>query len=254
MSLGTWHEDLYGFRAAVTVDGSGLGANDDFRLHLPPQLDVLWGNLEDQVNGFDLLLVDPVAGVVLTYQILSFNYAARTATLEAQGSAPAGAVRQVILYWGRASAPDRTTAFTASGATVDAWLEASGPAPQQAVFTAGAHANEAVPKRVLVKHPAEVLTFWMDWRPRLRPSRAPHNGTREWETIDEIAYTVEEAGTPDAAMVDPTELRIEDGQTLHLLQGGTDGQNLTIRCIVTTTQGAELEERVLLRVRAPQEP
>ena len=110
----SWYDDDWGSRIPVTVDNGGGSGTIDASLAIPSEWEDFWGQV--QSDGDDVRVCDVDGITLLTYQLDSWNYAARTGNIQVDDwTAPDDdAVCLLYLYWNNASATDASGSFTAA--------------------------------------------------------------------------------------------------------------------------------------------
>lgn len=248
----SWYAADHPYRAAISIDNTaGAAAAHDISFSIDDGYDLFWDNVLP--GGADVRITGSDGRTLLTYQLVSFDKAARTGTFEIDGlTMAAGITHQVFLYWGDPAAVAAGGSFTAATPKTG-YLEFGKPGP---VLFDGApeRAGAERPRNVLAKHPDETLLVWVDFRSRLQVRSELAKGRPYYEEIASVAVDAYVAEVVDNSVVTKGASRcVDQGTVAVALTAGTDGTDYTVRVTAVTTRGNTLISTIWMRVRATDE-
>lgn len=236
MSL--WWDDNWTQRAAISVDAVGSKAGAlDLTITVPTVFDDFWDNVAS--DGADVRIIDPNGNTQLTYQLQTWTYASKAATIEVDNyTIPAEGTPIVWLYWNYGSASDGQGSFTAS-TPVSGYVELGKPTSDRLIVCTREVPGNTNPRAEISKTAAEQLYVWWDVTPLLTQACKQINGRNLWEGVDYLQFQVLSGGADQSAMYDETETRLVecDGRLFAktLVKAGTTATDYALSLTVGTT-------------------
>ena len=261
----SWMDKDWTHRAAITVDNTASAqTTEDVTITLPSEWPEFWGNVD---NAGDDVRVTDADGVTLeTYQLISFNSTTRTGSIEVDNvdltdieTVAAAAVAGVLLwvYWGNGSASAAAGSFTAAGSAKTGTLQVGTPGSgsQRVVMARPETPGSVSPRTEVHKMASETIHLWWNLSRALASRHIPSQGSRAFDEIHNVSYSVETNGNPVTSMIDVTEIRIVGpGWVRTTIKAGTSGTNYVAILAVELTQGRKLDFRTTIRVKDVTEP
>lgn len=250
---GTWWNKNYSDRASAMISNSAGTTSADVELTIPVDWDEFWNTIRS--DGTDVVLVDPATNTVITdFRRASFTYASRVLVLEADAVTDGTKAQALWVYYGYASeSTDRATWGGSASSAKTATIDLRSPVAADLVVTADLHADEDPPSEGLVKRSAETSVVWVDLSRVLQPRARVYNGGLGLETITSVGVSIESGGSPVGSMVATEDTLLVDGHWVVVeVTGGTDATDYTLIITITTTHQVH-EERVVVKVRDPDE-
>lgn len=260
----SWMDKDWTHRAAVSVDNTASSATqEDVTIALPSEWPEFWGNVD---NAGDDVRVTDANGVTLeTYQLVSFNSTTRTGSIEVDdvalvdidGSVAAVASVQLWIYWGNANATAAGGSFTAAGTAKTGTIQVGTPGSgsQRVVMARPETPGSTNPRTEVHKMSGEEIHVWWNLSGVLASRHIPSQGSRAFEEIHNVTYSVEAAGNPVASMIDVTQTRlVGPGWVRTTIKAGASGTNYVAILLVELTEGRKLDFRTTIRVQDVTEP
>lgn len=260
-STSTWQN-----RMDVAVDGSSRAAGSvDVKFSIGPAQACFWGNVQDDL--YDVIITDADGLTLLGWQFTSLDLAAKTVQIEVDNydQIAANVTGRLYIYWNTLAevVVDPQTPFTLT-TELDAYVTSEEPA--QVLTVQRPAPGRTIPQLAALKSAAEELAVWIDPRQLMRSlaGKCDLNGSRLYEEIAYTSIAIEEAGTPNAGMVDATKTRAQSGMVRVTMKAGTSGTDYTAVLTIGTTSPDEratngvgalriIEQRILLQVQDLQE-
>lgn len=220
-------------RWSISLDGNGSPA--DFQITAPAD-HPFWDVIDS--NGYELQICDSDGYTVLSYQLSGFSYSTKTLAIQIDAYTAVAGVQQIWLYAGMSGAPSGASVLTISGAR-SGYLDPAEPA-SPVIAAIPERAGDTIPAVQIAKQAAEETWVTLDMRPALTRKLQPTGDTTikhdEWEEIKTVTYAIYAGASAQAAMVDATSPRIQEGRWIRfLVKAGTSGTNYTFRATIGTT-------------------
>ena len=261
----SWMDKDWTHRAAITVDNTASAQTvEDVTITLPSEWPEFWGNVD---NAGDDVRVTDADGVTLeSYKLVGFNSTTRVCTVHVDDvdltdieTVAAAAVAGVLLwiYWGNANATAAASVFTISGTEKTGAVQVGTPGSgsQRVVMARPETPGSVNPRTEVHKMASETIHLWWNLSRALASRHIPSQGSRAFDEIHNVRYSVENNGSPEASMVDVTEIRmVGPGWVRTTIKAGTSGTNYVAILAVELTQGRKLDFRTTIRVQDVTEP
>lgn len=250
-----WLASEQRFRESITLDNSAVGgAAADAALSIPADWDIFWDNVLDGASaGFDVHFTTADGFTPVTFERSSFVIATRVATFEFDNlKVEPNGMTALYMYWGDPAGADLSVVVTPISA-ITAIVDQSEPTGIR-VNLLRENPGEVNPFQRVTKSTTEIVdVFWLV-DDRLRPASAATEGQSRFEELEDIvSFAVELAGV-DQSLGDAGDARVitaSNGKTwvrTRILAGGVDGTPYTAVLKVQTSEGQQLEGRVLLLI------
>jgi hypothetical protein len=228
----------------------------DISAAIPPDWPSFWDHVDSAGN--EIRITDG-AGVLLTHQIDSWNYAAKTGTIEIDNYDSPNVAAAIIIwiYWDNDSNPaSGAGSFTisTSPAPRTGTIEIGNPGSgSEYVINARPEPSGATNSRnILAKTASEIQHIWWNLFPILMKRRTAGAGSLLLEEMETATYTVTHSdGTNTSAAMGITgSMRsLHPAWVLTPVQAGTDTANYVVALTVTTTAGRTLNFHTTIKVR-----
>ena len=253
----SWMDSDWSYRAVASLNRTATSGAADATVTMLLQHQHLWDNVD--TNGEDIRATGPDGASLLTFDLLSFNSTTQTGTLEIQSYAGADSAHQIFyVYYGATGKSTGVTSFVASGVAGSMTGEQPS-APVLRLF--GERPGDPNPRVVVSKHPAATVLYTIPLpEANLSEMLTAYQGRRGYEGWSYFTFTVSESGTPNAALVDETLVRVlsqdATGERLAVrvaVTGGTNGTNYMGTLTLTSTLGRIEVLTFEIRARTPVE-
>jgi len=249
--MGYWYDTAWKERAPVSVDilgGAGSAGTYDIELTVPADWSQFWSNI--RADAFDVILTD-ADGALLTFKRSAFTYATKSLTLQVDNfnTLNNDATNLIYIYWNNASASDLSSSFSAT-------------TPKPALLFLGQPSNRLVgqdsinaqttdsPSVIFGKTTTDDVFVWFNVGAYMSSRIDPYNKRLFFETVRFCQIELfGKTGVPVTLTCDETKTRFISGWVAARLAAGTDGQNYTIACNVTSTLNQVFSIRCGLQVR-----
>ena len=243
----SWYDTAWTHREAIAVDNVSGASTIDITCALPSD----WGFWDTvKSDGTDIRICDADGVTLLTYQVNSWNYSAKPATVQVDAyAAPNDAcVAMVWIYWGNAAASSAAGSFSADSPKTGNIEPICSLRP---VIKAGSLApGRSKPSDQIAKSTDETMHVNVDFRGVLNRRCERVNGSLLGEELDFIKCEVKLNGVTQSSMIDLTKTRFIQPALVQLyITGGDSGSDYTIAIRASTTKGRMLNPRILLRVK-----
>ena len=185
---------------------------------------------------------------IVAYNRSAWDYANRSATFQLDAvQTLANATCAVYMYWGYSSASDGDSSPTiASAKTGEVEVGCPTVPMLQAQLDPFGNSN---PVQRFQKTVAEVLDVWIDCRSFLAKRCVPNAGSKRYEELHAVSYSVETNGSAQASMIDQAYTRVLDpGWVRVRVKAGSTGTSYTIIPKITTSLGRVVEARAIMKV------
>ena len=232
-------------RYSISLDGNGGAA--DFQITVPAD-HPFWDYIDS--NGYQLQVTDSDGYTVLSYQLSGFNYTTKTLAIQIDNYTAVNGIQQIWLYAGMDGAPSGASVLTISGAR-SGYLDPAEPA-SPVIAALSERPGDTEPAVRFSKQAAEETWVTLDLSPVLVRKAQPTGDSTikhaEWEEIKTVTYAIYAGASAQAAMVDATSPRVQDGRFIRfLVKAGTSGTNYTFRATISTTYPDNVAGRTLTR-------
>ena len=232
-------------RYSISLDGNGGAA--DFQITVPAD-HPFWDYIDS--NGYQLQVTDSDGYTVLSYQLSGFNYTTKTLAIQIDNYTAVNGIQQIWLYAGMDGAPSGASVLTISGAR-SGYLDPAEPA-SPVIAALSERPGDTEPAVRFSKQAAEETWVTLDLSPVLVRKAQPTGDSTikhaEWEEIKTVTYAIYAGASAQAAMVDATSPRVQDGRFIRfLVKAGTSGTNYTFRATISTTYPDNVAGRTLNR-------
>lgn len=251
----SWYSEDYKYRMPVLVDNRSGSATIDVEFTIPSEWGRFWNEIDS--NGYGIRLTDSDGVTLVTYQLASWTYATRTATIEVDAWSPAGSDGYYVLwlYFGIASATDGAGSFTAASAKSGYVHIAQPTAP---TFVAQTVADGATtPPKSYQTDPASTLRLYCDITDELALQEAPLNESPAYEEVSTVAFETTDAGSTETNLWESTSVRLHQyaGRLFASVDvlNGTSGSDYMDTFTITTTLGRDLVYSITRNVQTPAE-
>jgi hypothetical protein len=250
-------------RAAVSVDNTTSAQTaEDVTITLDSEWPEFWGNVD---NAGDDVRVTDADGVTLeSYKLVGFNSTTRVCTVQVDnvslvelGGSAATAGVLLWIYWGNANATAAGSVFTISGSEKTGTVQVGTPGSgsQRVVMARPETPGSINPRTEVHKMASETIHLWWNLAGVLASRHIPSQGSRAFEEIHNVRYSIEAAGSPQASMRDTADIRMAGpGWVRTTIKGGTSGTNYVAILLVELTGGRALDFRTTIRVQDVTEP
>lgn len=245
----------YTYKFPVLVDNRSGSATIDASFTIPSEWGRFWSEIDS--NGYGLRVTESDGVTLVTYQLASWTYATRTATIEVDDWSPPGSDGWYVLwlYFGIASPTDGAGSFTAASAKTG-YIHIAEPTVPNWIAQRVADGS-SVPPVSYQTDPEATLRLYCDITAELAVQEAPLNGSVSYEEVNEIAFAATNAGVAD------TNIWTADSLRLHIFSGrlfasveisnGASGNDYMDTFTINTTLGRELVYSITRNVQTPAE-
>ena len=230
----------------------------DVSATIPPDWPAFWDNVMS--TNADIRVTD-AAGVLLTYQITSWNYGNKAGVIEVDGwvspNVTAGSVLWV--YWDNPNGPSSGAgSFSVSSAkTGTIQIGSPGSGSEYVINARPEAAGSDNAQVILAKTPTEIQHIWWNLRPVMMKRRKSGEGSRLLEELETATYTVTHSDGSDtsSAMAIAGDIRaLHPAWVRTPIQAGTDTANYVVTLKVTTTENRTLHFHTTIKVRTIDAP
>ena len=244
------------FRQAVSIDGSAANAGTiDATIAIPSTWSQFWSNVRS--DGADIRVTAADGVTLLTYDLDSWNYSAKTGNIRIDGLAHStnsaqNSTRIVRVYWGDAdaSAAASNNIQIASAKTGSICLGRPGTGGYPIIRCASPRLDVDETAAVITKQSTESIRVYWDLSDMLARRDTAYEGSHVLEEIDYVTFAVKDVnGGAQAGLTDLTKIETVDPYYVSTwLQSGTDDNNYLLTLTVYTTEGRILDFRATLKV------
>lgn len=260
----SWMDKNWTHRAAVAVDNSAASATqEDVTITLPSEWPEFWGNVKSA--GEDVRVTDADGVTLEAYKLVSFNSTTRTGTIQVDAvglvdlslSNAAVASVMVWVYWGNAAAASTAATFTISASPKTGHIQVGTPGSgsQRVVMARPETPGSTNPRTEVHKMSGETIHLWWNLAGALASRHIPSQGSRTFEEIHNVRYSLETAGNPVGAMAAAVDTRFAGpGWVRTTIKAGASGTNYVAILLVEFTEGRSLDFRTTIRVKDVTEP
>ena len=230
----------------------------DVSATIPPDWPAFWDNVMS--TNADIRVTD-AAGVLLTYQITSWNYGNKAGVIEGDGwvspNVTAGSVLWV--YWDNPNGPSSGAgSFSVSSAkTGTIQIGSPGSGSEYVINARPEAAGSDNAQVILAKTPTEIQHIWWNLLPVMMKRRMSGEGSRLLEELETATYTVTHSDGSDtsSAMAIAGDIRaLHPAWVRTPIQAGTDTANYVVTLKVTTTENRTLHFHTTIKVRTIDAP
>ena len=225
---------------------------------IPPDWPAFWANV---MSTNAAIRVTAAAGVLLTYQITSWNYGNKAGVIEVDGwvspNVTAGSVLWV--YWDNPNGPSSGAgSFSVSSAkTGTIQIGSPGSGSEYVINARPEAAGSDNAQVILAKTPTEIQHIWWNLLPVMMKRRMSGEGSRLLEELETATYTVTHSDGSDtsSAMAIAGDIRaLHPAWVRTPIQAGTDAANYVVTLKVTTTENRTLHFHTTIKVRTIDAP
>lgn len=250
-----WYDEAWKRRWPVAIDavtGTDSGTVD-VEIVVPKFWDWFWDGVQDQTNGYDIILCGPDGVSLLSFAYSGLNFASRTLTLQIDGLVLAGTGKMEIvwLYWYKTSPSDLTSSVTITSA-LSGYIEVLGPVGGYVATYAQEEIGATAPTIQWQKKSTETIYGWVDLSPALSLAAWVYNDHYNYEGISYVT----------CAEFTPGQLTVTDAGTrytyyrgrlfvLALISAGASATDDGVKYTITTTEGRILDFRVGVTIDDP---
>lgn len=246
-----WYDENYLYRWPIAVDA--VTGNDsgsvDINVTIPPTWDWFWDNVQDDTNGYDIIVCGSDGVTLTTFQYSGFNYANRSLTIQIDAYAldGTGKMNMIWLYWNYDGAPDETGSFTPSG-PITGYIYREGPTYGNRLVAAPPSPGQTEPVTVLSKKTTETLRVWLDITNLLSLSPQKYNGKFGIEGVTHVSASTQ--GVTPLETDANTRYLYYDGRLFASAywSGGADDTDYIGTITTTTTAGLVYDYRFTFSV------
>lgn len=250
-----WYDSSWKRRHPIAVDavtGTDSGTVD-VEVPVLAEWDWFWDGVQDQTNGYDIIVCGSDGVTLLNFAYSGLNFATRTLTIQIDGLVLAGTGKMecIWLYWYKTSPSDLTSAVTITS-PLDGHIEVAGPSGGYLTSFSQEQVDATAPTVQWQKKSTETLYGWVDLSPALSLAGETYNGFFEYEGIRYVT----------CAEFTPGQLTVTDAGTrytyyqgrlwvLALISAGASGTDDGVKYTITTTLGRVLDFRVGVTIDDP---
>lgn len=232
-------------RWSISLDGNGSPA--DFQITVPAD-HPFWEVIDS--NGYELQVCDSDGYTVVSYQLSGFSYSTKTLAIQIDAYTAVAGIQQIWLYAGMSGAPSGASVLTITSARAG-YLDPAEPA-SPVIAALPERPGDTEPAVRFSKQAAEETWVTLDLSPVLVRKAQPTGDSTmkhdEWEEIKTVTYAIYAGASAQAAMVDATSPRVQQGRYIRfLVKAGTSGTNYTFRATIGTTYPDNATGRTLTR-------
>jgi len=251
----SWFSEDWPRRAAVSINNISGGATIDAQLAIPSDWPEFWDHV--QSDGDDVRVTKADGVTLLSYDLDSWNYSAKTGNIQIDGysgipNAGQDATLQVFIYWGHPDAPDASSVVSISSAkTMTVHLAHPGTGGYPMIRCRPPMIDVDTASFVITKQSTETIRVWWDLRDMMAVRGIRNESSKRLEEIDYFTFNVVTAIDEDAAaaLFDETENFVASPHFIStLLKAGGDDSNYLMTLTVYTTEGRVLDFRATLKV------
>lgn len=251
----TWYDEDWPRRTAVSVNNISGAATIDAQLAIPSDWPEFWSHV--QSDGDDVRVTKADGVTLLSYDLDSWDYAAKTGNIQIDGysgipNSGQDATLQIFIYWGHATAADASSSVSISSAkTMTVHLAQPGTGGYPVIRCRPPAIDVDIASSVITKQSTETIRVWWDLRDMMAIRGIRNEASKRLEEIDYFTFNVVTAidGDAAAALFDETENYVADPHFIStLLKAGGDDSNYLMTLTVYTTEGRVLDFRATLKV------
>tara|TARA_Y100001963_G_C6785391_1_gene452360 strand:- start:3304 stop:4071 length:768 start_codon:yes stop_codon:yes gene_type:complete len=250
----TWYNSDWKDRYPISVNvlgGAETPGTEDIEVIIPSDWERLWSNI--RADGFDLILVSN-QGQLLTFKRSAYNFANKTATLQAQAVSfqNRNSINLVYLYFNNPDqASDLASVFSASSPK-DGTISLNAPS-RNSVSSLNQAIGSDGPVATFQKTTNEDFFIYFRVGSLMAKRITAYNKSLGLEDIDYVKInSLDAGGSNDVGRYTEGETRFLPQWVGVKVKSGANGTDYTVVCNVTTT-GNRLSEtysaRCLLKVR-----
>lgn len=247
----TWYNEDYRRRQIIAIDatgGTGVSADIDFEVEIPPDWDDFWENIRSDFK--DVVLTDS-NGLLINFQRKTgANYSTRTLTLQAYRMTIKNddSIAVAYLYFYQ---PDETTDSTTSitvSSPKNGYIMLSAPHSRVVSQSASQSALDA-PIQSFVKGSNDEVHVYFIVNQTFAKRISPYNERNDQEGIDYVqVFSYDSSGTDSATRYSENQTRFGNGFVRATYKSGDDAADYAIAIQIYTTLGQLFEMRAILRV------
>jgi len=251
----SWFDAAWKRRAPMIVDLHAGSGTIDITMAIPSAAEwpAFWNNVMS--NGNDVRVTDGT-GTLLTYQLNSWDYSAKTGNIQVDGweSSNPAATHQIWIYWDNDADPSSAAGtFSVSGEKTG-YVEIGNPGSgSEYVINARPEPTGATQSTVTIsKTAAEIQNVWWNLLPAMMKRRVPSKGSKLLEEIETVTYTVKHSdgtNTTSSMGITGSIRTLHPAWVVTPIQGGSSTANYVITLTVTTTSGRTLNFHCTVKVR-----
>lgn len=257
-----WFGDAWSDVLEVAVSASGAGSFD-VTVNIDSSIGKFWSVVDSA--GDDIRVTTGDGQTALVFQLATWTYATKTATIEIQGysaGTTSAAVHKILIYYGNASASSTAGSFTASTPKTGI---VCGSLPRRLLPMPGRpDPGQDKPAQRLRKSDSETITLWIGAETILESAIEPVEGRSLYDEIAYVILDVQKATASQASMFDHSKVMFQGRNIRIQLKAGTNTEDHTVILKVAVTSPVEpvnataapvrIEEfRAILEVRNPVE-
>jgi hypothetical protein len=271
----SWYDKDWKYRAPFTLHNASTGTARDGTFTVPADMGKFWDNVQADLDDLRVTAAD--GRTVLTYDIASLNYSARTVTIRIDGydwsakgwglantAGTANTADSVVggfFYWGNSAAADGAAANVSlsNAVTVGVELALPGSGNSPKLIGKSQSKSQTVPGNVIVKQSTETTRCWWDLSRLMLYRDRPVEDSRLLEEIAWVRVTVGQVDGNNiidrtALMTTPAAITFSNFHTVqHELRAGASTATYLVTLLVGTDDGAGgtrvFDQRATLRVQ-----
>lgn len=251
-----WYSSEWVRRWPIAVDAvtGGDSGSVDVNVAIPSKWDWFWDGVQDQTNGYDIIVCGQDGVTLLDFQYSGLNFTTRTLTIQIDALAldGTGKMEMIWLYWYKTSAVSNlTTPFTPSS-PISGYVSLAGPKLYRLSAEAMTPGAE-VPAYAFQVGPSDEVSVALDLNGILPLQSESYNGKYNLTGVYHVTAEVQAGGSGATATNTDTRytyyenhLYVVSRFTGHVADTGIDTGKFT----VALTNGDLLEFRFGLQTQA----
>ena len=242
----SWYASEWSHRIPILCDNLVAGtAAVDITFSIPGEVADFWDNVRP--TGNDIRVTIANGTTIINHQLVSFNSVTRTGSIEIESWTPALAqsLGVIWVYVGNAAASAASTPFVASTPR-NGYVTAERPSGG-VLHASRIQPGKTDPSMALTLTLQETIKPWVVVTQMLGVLESPYEGHTEFEEVEYITQTLNEAGVDVPTAYAESDIRMAGTGAIRTNVIGsalTSGDKYTLSMAVGTSEGRILNPRV----------
>ena len=248
----TWYDKDYKKRQMIGVSvfgGSGTSATIDIEVEIPKDWDTFWDEIRSDM--IDVVVTDPLGGLLPFARKSGANYSTRTLTLQIDGYASNhdNSMNALWVYYGNSTeSTDHSVSVTISSAK-NGFILLERPYARVVPARGGQSATDA-PITSFNKSSVDAVDVFFLTNGFLGKRLENYNERDGFEAIDYVqVFSYDSSGSNSNARYDVDDTRLGNNFVRARYKAGDSGSDYAVAIEIFTTEKQVIQSRALLRVK-----